>query len=470
MSMSSAVASAPPAATSLARTARALLSGETAGGPEHGPAAVPSRPRVLVMAHNHPAFHPGGTEIFAHDLFEAYKRAGAEAMFVGATNRIHREPRPGTSFQAIGEAGDELVLWAGHFDRFNLSQIDLYGIVPDLVALLETFRPDVVHLHHLVLIGAEFPALVRRVLRDAQIVMTLHDYYPICAHDGLMVRVGTGERCAAASPHRCAACFPDVGADRFLLRERHLKAHLGVVDAFVSPSRFLKDRYAAWGLDEDHIAVIENGRPAAPVAPWRQTGGGRRASFGYFGNLNPWKGVTVLLEAAKRLVDQGVEFELRVHGGAPFQTDAFNAEIDRLFAETRTHVVRLGPYERADIPGLMAEVDWVVAPSVWWENAPLVIQEAHFHRRPVITSAIGGMAESVRDGVDGLHVPPGDPAALARTMAAAAQDPALWRRLAGGIAAPPTIDAVAMRHFDLFARLRGARGDDETPRHRGAAS
>ena len=53
----------------------------------------------------------------------------------------------------------------------------------------------------------------------------------------------------------------------------------------------------------------------------------------------------------------------------------------------------------------MAEVDWVVVPSIWWENAPLVIQEAFRHRRPVICGDIGGMAEMVRDGVDGLHAP-----------------------------------------------------------------
>jgi len=427
--------------------------------PLRPPAPVPAggrRPRILVVAHNHPAFHPGGTEIFAHDLFHAYKRAGAEALFVGATNRIHREPHPGTSFQAVGGAGDELVLWTGAFDRFNLSQVDLYGVVPDLVALLETFRPDVVHIHHLVLVGVEFPALVRRICRDARIVMTLHDYYPICAHDGLMVRTAGGGRCRGAGPHACAACFPDIAADRFLMRERHLKAHLAVVDAFVSPSAFLRERYVAWGVEPGRIGVIANGRPAATPAPHRPAGAGRRAVFGYFGNLNPWKGVTGLLEACRRLIADGVDFELRVHGGAPFQSEAFNAEIDALFAATASHVVRLGPYERDEVEGLIAAVDWVIVPSVWWENAPLVIQEAQLHRRPVITSGIGGMAEMVRDGVDGLHVAPGDPLGLARTMALAAADPSLWRRLAAAAPVPPTIDDVARRYLGLFEGLGGA--------------
>ncbi|MEP9375613.1 glycosyltransferase family 4 protein [Aquabacter sp. CN5-332] len=405
-------------------------------------------PRILVVAHNHPDLHPGGTEIFAHDLFKAYKQA-AQALFVGCTSPLHREARPGTSFQAVGEAGDEVLFWTGHFDRFAMSQIDLYGAIPDLVALLEDFRPDIVHLHHLLLIGVEFPALVRRILPNARIVMTLHDYYPICAHDGLMVRTTDGNRCLGASPDACHRCFPDIAPDRFLLRAHNLRIHLDAVDMFVSPSQFLKERYVAWGLEAERIEVIPNARPHATPAPLRHSHDGRRASFGYFGNINPWKGMKVLLEAARRLIAHDVPFELRVHGAALYQTEAFTAEIDRLFASTDTHVLRLGPYDRHDMPQLMADVDWVVVPSIWWENAPLVIEEARVHRRPVIASGIGGMAEAVRDGVDGLHVMPGDAADLAGVMRRCAEETGLWRRLSAGAQPPVDMGTVAARYLAL---------------------
>ncbi|WP_051356871.1 glycosyltransferase family 4 protein [Azorhizobium doebereinerae] len=408
-------------------------------------------PRILVVAHNHPDLHPGGTEIFAHDLFKAYQKAGCEALFLGATNRLHREARPGTSFQTVGRAKDEILLWAGHFDRFTMSQIDLYGVVPDLTALLQDFRPDVVHVHHLLLIGAEFPALVKRILPDARIIMTLHDYYSICAHDGLMARTKDGQRCLAAGPDPCHRCFPEIPADRFLLREHHLKTHLAYVDQFVAPSRFLKERYVKWGLDAAKIEVIANGRPLASPAPFRTPHEGRRSSFGYFGNINPWKGMKVLLDAARRLIGSGLDFELRVHGAALYQSEAFTAEIDQLFADTDSHVLRLGPYERHEVGPLMSAVDWVVMPSVWWENAPLVIQEAQMHRRPVITSGIGGMAEAVRDGVDGLHVLPGDAADLAGIMRRCAEDPGLWRRLSAASQPPASIDAVAGRYMGLMS-------------------
>jgi len=57
----------------------------------------------------------------------------------------------------------------------------------------------------------------------------------------------------------------------------------------------------------------------------------------------------------------------------------------------------------------MAAVDWVVVPSIWWENSPLVIQEAFAHGRPVICSDIGGMAEKVAHEKNGLHFRANDP-------------------------------------------------------------
>jgi glycosyltransferase involved in cell wall biosynthesis len=409
--------------------------------------------RILVIAHNHPDLHPGGTEIFAHDLAREYRAQGNEVLFLGATNAIHREPHPGTAFQATGADGD-LLLWSGHFDRFHLSQIDHYGTLQDLGALLEEFRPDVIHIHHLVLIGAEFLALARRLLPQAAIVMTLHDYYPICHHDGLMIRASDKQRCTAATPANCHACFPEIGSDRFLLRERFLKTHLAAVDRFVAPSRFLRQRYVDWGLPAEKIEVIANARPAQLAAPQRFTHGARNR-FGYFGNLNPWKGILPLLRAARLLREAGESgFELRIHGGAPFQSEAFTGALDKALAEAGAEVIACGPYRREEMPALMAEIDWVVMPSIWYENAPLVIQEAFQHRRPVITSNIGGMAEMVRDGVDGLHARPGDAGHLATVLRRAASEDGLWQRLVEGIAPQPTIAECAGAHLSLFDRFK----------------
>ncbi|HAI31781.1 MAG TPA: glycosyl transferase [Thalassospira sp.] len=411
-------------------------------------------PRIMVLAHNHPDLHPGGTEIFAHDLFQAYKRAECDALFVGATNDVHRERRPGTSFQAINDAGDEMLFWAGHFDRFNMSQTDLYAVAPDFTRLLKNWAPDVVHIHHLVLWGIELPMLIRRVLPNCRIVMTLHDYYQICPNDGLMIHRDTKTRYTKADVTGRLCGLEGFTADQHAMRAVNLRNHLRAVDHFISPSNFLRDRYIEWGIDPDRISVINNGRPPVPAAPKREIGtAGMPNVFGYFGNLNPWKGADILLEASEILTADAVDFNLRIHGAALYQTDEFTSRITDLIAQSGPQVQHVGAYQREDISDLMARVDWVVVPSIWWENAPLVIQEAFQHGRPVITSSIGGMAEMVRNAHDGIHVRPDDPAELARVMKDCATNPKLWKKLSGHVRSPAAIDDVAQEYLAMFRRM-----------------
>jgi glycosyltransferase involved in cell wall biosynthesis len=419
--------------------------------------------KLLFLCHGHPALQAGGTEIAALALFRALREAGAEGLFVAGVSGLHRPPSPGTPFQAVGDAADEVLVRTEAFDRFFLSQTDLHGIGLELGRLLEEVRPDVVHIHHPLLIGVETIHLARRLLPEARIVMTLHDYYAICAHEGLM-RTTDGRLCAAASTDACRRCLPDRSATEFRLRELHIRAMYRLVDHFIAPSRFLADRYIAWGLPAERLSVLPNGLAPAAPAPHR-TPAGRRDRFAFFGHINAFKGATVALAASAELSREGVAHRLSLHGGNDYQTPEFLARVDALLAAAPQARYR-GRYERAALPSLIAEADWVVMPSVWWENAPLVIQEAFQHRRPVIASAIGGMAEMVRDGVDGLLVPPDDPTALAAAMREAAEDAALWRRLARGIREPVTVERAAEAHLALYRGL--AAGGPARPARRAA--
>ncbi len=414
--------------------------------------------RVLYICHNHPDLHPGGTEIFAHELFREIKTLPRhEAMLLACTDQTHRARKPGTVFQAIGAAADECLIWTGHFDRFFLSQVDLQGIVPELTSLLTSYRPDVVHFHHTLLIGTEMLFLTKRVLPEARVVLTLHDYFPICANEGQMVRTRDMALCRRASADACHGCFPDIPPRRFHLREKHVKAMLTVVDRFVAPSRFLRNRYVEWGLEEERIEVIRNGRILRPAAPQRTiSNSSRRDAFAYFGNLTPFKGVTVAVEAARLLAEAGeTGFSLRIHGDASYQGEAFRKRLEMAVAGAAPQVAHFGGYGAEEMPDLIAEVDWVIVPSLWWENAPLVIQEAFQHRRPVICADIGGMAEAVRDGVDGLHFKAGGAASLMRTMARAIEEVGLWDRLVAGIPAVADIRECAEQHARLYAGLAG---------------
>ena len=137
------------------------------------------------------------------------------------------------------------------------------------------------------------------------------------------------------------------------------------------------------------------------------------------------------------LGERGVDAHLWLHGAnLELQPQQFQDDFDALLEEITAgpnNVTLVGKYEHDDLPRLMAEIDWVVVPSRWWENSPLVIQEAFLHGRPVICSDIGGMAEKVTDGVNGLHFRAGDPRSLARVLERATTTPGLWESLRAGI-------------------------------------
>jgi len=163
----------------------------------------------------------------------------------------------------------------------------------------------------------------------------------------------------------------------------------------------------------------------------------------------------VLLDASRRLDGAGVEHRVTLNGGSAYQGGTFLEEFKAALAGAPS-VRHQGLYTVAELGGLMAEVDWVVVPSVWWENAPLVVLEAFRHQRPVICGGIGGMAELVRDGVDGLHAPVADPAGLARVMQRAIETDGLWDSLVAGIRPPPTIAEAALTHLNLYQDALGA--------------
>jgi glycosyltransferase involved in cell wall biosynthesis len=85
----------------------------------------------------------------------------------------------------------------------------------------------------------------------------------------------------------------------------------------------------------------------------------------------------------------------------------------------------------------------VVVPSIWFENSPLTIQEAQIAGVPVITSNQGGMAELVRDGVDGLHFRLGDPDDLYRVLASVVDHPERLESLRRNAPSVPTIEEQA---------------------------
>jgi glycosyltransferase involved in cell wall biosynthesis len=405
--------------------------------------------RLLSVVHHHPDIMRGGGQQAAYELFRGFASCADYEPFFLAALQTRRHPqleKPGIRISHHDGRPNEFLLAVDDYDPFWLSNRDLpRNGWRDLVDFLRALQPDIIHVNHVLFVGIEFLRIARMVCPTARIVYTLHEFLPICHADGQMVRTGNQGLCDGATATRCALCFSDRGRADFFLRDRWVRAHFAVVDRFVAPSGFLRRRYIEWGIPEEDIVLIDYGRSAASSPRGTPPASASRNRFGFFGQLIDCKGLGCLIDAAAQLVARGiVDFELRLHGT---NLDSASEPLRKKLAaalEALPQIRFFGSYANHDMLRLAAGVDWFVVPSIWWENSPLVIQEAFMARRPVLCSNIGGMAEKVRDGRDGLHFAVGDRTGLADAMARCLAEPDLWDRLSGNIPEVFTVtDAVA---------------------------
>ena len=403
---------------------------------------------IAVFSHTPPSVTRGGAEISAYALYLGLRQLGLDAVFVSAC------PVADLGKVLPGSADEHVIPYeSGDYDTFyHLAAPELVNAVERLVTRLGC---RTLVFHHFLFLGTN--TIRRMVELGHEVVLTLHEFLSLCHHHGQMVTRPGFRLCRESHPALCVQCFPGLQPDQFAARKVSILGNLDGVTAFVSPSHFLAERCRGWGFPGDRLHVIENGligeahdagrSPADPAASMRfaveegarHHGGGparigeepfpphrvaRGADdalvIGFFGQLNPFKGLDVILDAAARLAADAEpqRCRFRVHGHVVGLNEALRTRFDEAVASGVLDY--RGPYDNADVLELMRACDFILMASRWWENSPLVIQEAFLARRPLIVPGIGGMAEKVRDRVSGLHFRPSDGADLARACRLAA--------------------------------------------------
>lgn len=414
--------------------------------------AAQSPRRILVMSHRHPDFSLGGGEIAAYNLYKAYRdHAGVEdAWFLSSADR----GRGATG--AITPRRENEYLWEQTIaDWTMLKAAHRRSVTEGFVDLLRALRPTVVHAHHYAHLGVEFLQVIKQFDPQIKVYLTLHEYMAICNNQGQMIKTN-GRLCSRESFDDCRACFPQYSVQDLWRRKHYIQAHFDYVDHFISPSEFLRQRYIAWGIPAEKISVIENGQDdVEPLPPRPLAEGESRNRFGYFGQINPFKGLDVLLTALTQMSKEDrKKVVLEVHGAnLESQTGEFRDKIKALADPLiKKGVVQwMGPYQPHELRSRMAGVDWVVVPSVWWENSPMVIQEAFVCGRPLLVSDIGGMKEKVANGRQGFHVASGNARAWALALLRAA-NPETHESLREGIRKPADHQAIASAHLEVFSQ------------------
>jgi colanic acid/amylovoran biosynthesis glycosyltransferase len=145
----------------------------------------------------------------------------------------------------------------------------------------------------------------------------------------------------------------------------------------------------------------------------------------YVGRLAPVKGVHVLIAAVDCLLKEGRDVRLRVIGDGP---DRWKLEADVKRRDLNSRVVFEGQIHTDQVRVLLKEAD-VFALSSFAEGVPVVLMEAMSMMIPCVAPQIGGIPELIRNGIEGLLVPPSNHEELARAIALLMEDPTLRRRL-----------------------------------------
>jgi len=410
--------------------------------------------KVLIASHSHPQLSKGGAEIAAFQLFNALQALPEyDSWFLGCVRDQLNEKLGATMSQPF--SAREYLYSAGAFDWFKFSNTD--PCFPrEFRALLQMLQPEILHFHHYINFGVEAFLHARETLPSCKIVVTLHEYLALCHHFGQMVTKPDRTLCYEANPTHCSGCFRDITPSDFFLRKLYIQRFFDEVNHFVAPSAFLAGRYVTWGIPEERISVVENVIVSSPNRPPARGLVEDRdlLRVGFFGQVSALKGINVLIEAAQMLEEmdaRNIVFE--IHGDYSGQPPEFQAEFLARLSKAGHNVKFYGPYDQKRVDQLMQAVDVVLIPSIWWENSPVVTQEALRNRRPIVCSDIGGMAEKVRDGLDGFHFPVGNSVALASLLLKLVKTPGKLTALAETMQMPPSVEETTARYTQLYASL-----------------
>ena len=443
--------------------------------------------KVAFLVHQYPPDFSTGTELYAHRLALALQPRGQALA-------VYTNDPDVSGHTAFRKREDELdgiaVTRVTFFDGLapNHALHDYYDVFLGKVfgEWLDEQRPDVVHVFHLMGLGLSL--LEECHARGIPVCVQIMDYWFLCPTVQLLRH--DGSLCSGPETNACIECLApdnygyqvlrmhaqgedfveaplpgpelidvnhaDIALRRSVLHSRpaFVRRMLDHATTLIAPSLFIRNLFLEHGYREDqmrHLAYgvqpLEGPMAALPVA------GEGTVTFGFFGSVNPQKGLEVLVSAFRECRAENLRLEVR---GNMTHFPKYAKRV-RAFADIDPRIVFKGPFGHDELGQVLSTIDVLVVPSVWYENTPFVVLEAFSAGRPVVASDLGGLSELVQDGVNGRLFRAGDPGALMDVLRDFERDPELLLRLAGGIRPVRTLEDNADDFVDLWEQaLAGA--------------
>ncbi len=439
--------------------------------------------KVLLVVHQYLPRHVTGTEQYVRTVAAGLRAKGVDARIFAYEPLVEEEASGEVVLVRDEVVEDVPVHRVGLHEDLMASHLRDYEnpLVETLLGRhLDEHAYDVVHIFHLRHIGTG--GILQPKSRGIPVVVHLMDFWFICANYLLWHRDGNLCDGPPEEGFGCIRCmdpplakrlerrglsdavrtvgdvatpagsqdFTDLRrAHSFVHRKERLFAVLDRADLLVAPSLFLQSIFAKEGVDVQRILHIPYGLDRSRFAkmPARKADPGKsRLDIGYIGSISRHKGVSVLLDAMQLIEGDGLH--LHVYGRRASQPGYSEKLIDEC---DDPRVTFHGKFHPQELGRVLAELDALVVPSLWYENTPFSVLEALHVELPVLASDLGGISEIVRQGRNGRLFPAGDAAAIARILEEIMADPVGQLRVKG--TAQASVDDNVERFLELYEQM-----------------
>jgi len=417
--------------------------------------------RIALVVHKFPPASLGGTEIYTRDLARELARRHQVYIF------YRQDASPGQPYREEKLTGEDWRAWrvcytlAGAGDnplRVFLDTFQNRRIEASFARFLDETRPDIVHFQHVMGLSARLIPLAKA--RRLPVVLTLHDYWFLCSNSQLL-RPDYTTCQVPANPLACVDCaaarvkLPALRRLRpavvlpFLYRQRVVAQAARCADLYLCPSRFLQQMHVAGGFPADRTIYLENGLNVSRMqgVSWQPSSDGRLRVV-YLGAIAWQKGVHILAQAFQGIPPESAT--LRIYGD-PATFPDYAREVESLLTGPNARLI--GRVESERVKTVLADADLLVVPSVWYENSPMVIQEAAALGVPVLAANLGALPEKVQEGVNGCLFRAGDAADLRARLQQLIARPEQLAKLRQGIQPPRPLSAHAAELETIYGRF-----------------
>ena len=351
--------------------------------------------RILQVIHGYPPYYMAGSEVYTYNL--ARELAKSNEVFVFC--RFEDKTVPLYQYYDATDGGVN-IRYINNYEPQNATFYDKY-LNPKIDDMFRDFvreiKPDVVHIGHLSHLSTQIPIIAKREF-GLPVLFTIHDFWMFC-HRGQLINPKNWEICPLPNVKQCTDCarfhYNNYAFEERLIvkRDAHIRNVMDCIDVFFAPSHTLEKFFIDMGVKKKKVFYSKYGFNVSKIQKHPKQLH-ETITFGFTGRIIHTKGVHLLCEAFSKVTGNA---RLVIWGDADSEYGR-----DLMTKYSGKNIEFKGRYHNDDLQQVLDSFDVLVCPSIWLENAPLVIQEAQCAELPVLVSNRGGMAELVHNGEDGF--------------------------------------------------------------------